>query len=237
MRPDPHTLAGAYALDAIDDDLERRRFEQHLAECAECAHELATFAETAARLGQAMAVEPPPGLRANVMAAIGQVRQLPPAVASPGARRRRIGWAPWLAAVAAVAAVVLAVVAVRAQDQVERLEAANRQVAAALAAPDARVATAAAERGGRGTVVISREEGRLVFVAEGLPALPEDRTYQVWQIAPGRIRSAGLVGAEAATMVLAPAPGVSSVGVTVEPAGGSPQPTGTPLLLVEVPAT
>ncbi len=32
---DIHHLTGAYALDAVD-DIERARFEQHLAECEDC---------------------------------------------------------------------------------------------------------------------------------------------------------------------------------------------------------
>ena len=34
-----HTLAGAYALDAVS-DADRARFEQHLARCAECVQEI-----------------------------------------------------------------------------------------------------------------------------------------------------------------------------------------------------
>ncbi|WP_424534306.1 anti-sigma factor [Sphaerisporangium viridialbum] len=244
MRPDPHTLAGAYALDAIDDELERRRFEEHLTGCAECAEEIATLVETAARLGQAAAVEPPAELRRQVMARIGQVRHLPPAVVAPAPRRRRpAGWRTWSAAVTTVAAVaatvVFGVATVRVQDRLEQAEQANRQVSAVLGAADARLATATTD-GGRGTVVVSRSQGRLVFVAAGLAPLPDGRAYQLWQIAPGRIRSAGLLstdsGGERMAMVTAPAPGATKLGVTIEPVGGSAQPTSPPLLLVDVPA-
>ena len=36
---DVHSLTGAYAVDALD-DLERARFEQHLATCADCVAEI-----------------------------------------------------------------------------------------------------------------------------------------------------------------------------------------------------
>ena len=51
-RPEPHTLAGAYALDAIDGP-DRARFERHLARCLACAAELRELREAAARLAAA----------------------------------------------------------------------------------------------------------------------------------------------------------------------------------------
>ncbi|MGW4802134.1 anti-sigma factor [Nonomuraea sp. NPDC004297] len=246
---DPHTLAGAYALDAIDDEGERRRFERHLAGCAECAQEITGFTETAARLGVAVAAEPPPGLRARVLAEIEQVRQLPPQV-PPAARARRVwrvAWRPWLAVVSVAAA--LAVLAgfgvsmVQAQQELAQVRRVEQRIAAVLGADDARAVTASsagAGRGGRGTLVLSRSQGALVFWAAGLGDPPAGRAYQLWQLAPGRITSAGLLtssGSGGTVPVLSTiGADVEQVGVTVEPAGGSRQPTSTPLLLVAMPA-
>ncbi|WP_344207169.1 zf-HC2 domain-containing protein, partial [Actinomadura livida] len=80
MTGDPHTLAGAYALDAIDDAEERRLFEAHLDGCESCAAELREFQATTARLAMAAAEAPPPRVRERVLADIRHVRQLPPAV-------------------------------------------------------------------------------------------------------------------------------------------------------------
>ncbi|WP_433514277.1 anti-sigma factor [Nonomuraea sp. CA-143628] len=267
--PDPHTLVGAYALDAVDDELERRHFEDHLTGCAECALEVAAFAETAARLGSAVAVEPPPGLKERVFAQIDQVRQVPPTVAVPAQqeaswgtprrsehragrrpegrsqRSRRPRWRPLVAAVGVAAclaaAVVFGVGALQARDELDQVRRMNQEVAAVLTAPDSRIATAAAKQGGRGTVVVSRSRGKMVFLAAGLADLPEGQVYQLWQLAPGRIGSAGLLNADAAgrtqPVIAAPGPGVAKLGVTVEPAGGSAQPTTRPLFLVNLPAT
>uniref|UniRef100_UPI001C5D983F zf-HC2 domain-containing protein n=1 Tax=Nonomuraea rhizosphaerae TaxID=2665663 RepID=UPI001C5D983F len=102
MTSELHTLAGAYALDAVDDDLERRRFEAHLAECPECTWEVATFHETAARLAGAVAVDPPLAMKQRVFDRIEQVRQAPPPVRGVRSRRRRgPQWRPWLAVVTA----------------------------------------------------------------------------------------------------------------------------------------
>jgi len=77
MTEDLHALSGAYALDAID-DIERAAFLRHLTDCETCAAEVGEFREVTARLGD-VAEEPPVALRANVLAAIGQTRQLGPA--------------------------------------------------------------------------------------------------------------------------------------------------------------
>ena len=50
---DLHKLTGAYAVDALD-DLERARFEQHLAECDDCRAEVAELRETAALLADSV---------------------------------------------------------------------------------------------------------------------------------------------------------------------------------------
>ncbi|MEU9831350.1 anti-sigma factor [Streptosporangium sp. NPDC048047] len=237
---DPHTLAGAYALNALDDELERHRFEQHLAGCQECAREIATLMETAARMGAAVAAEPPPGLRARVMAEIEQVRQLPPAVARP--RRRPGGWRPWLAA-AGVAAMLAAVVAMgvttlQTRSRLEEIRRSQQEITAVMTAPDARTSTAVSG-GMRGGVLVSRSERRMVFWASGLPDPPAGRVYQLWRLAPGEISSAGLltVSSGSATPVLVTAgAGTARLGMTQEPAGGSRQPTGDPILLVDIPA-
>lgn len=75
------------------------------------------------------------------------------------------------------------------------------------------------------------------FFAHSLPAVAADREYQLWLITPGRRISAGTFrpGADgrahvAATFAL-PADSLRAIAVTEEPAGGMPQPTGTPLIV------
>ena len=80
-RREPHTLAGAYAMDASSAP-DRTRFERHLVRCQECAQEIASLREATARLATATAVSPPPDLKARVMAAAAMTRQQPPATAT-----------------------------------------------------------------------------------------------------------------------------------------------------------
>jgi anti-sigma-K factor RskA len=240
-----HDLADAYALDALDDS-ERMRFERHLRGCPACADEVRQYTEVATALAMAVAAEPPPAMRDRVLAAATITRQLPPHVAEP--RRLpslpRSPWVPRLAMAGAVvgvaAAVTLGVVQVSTQDRLNSVQAENQAIAAVLAAPDARITSAAASVGGRATVVLSYSEQKIVFTSSGLPALPSSEVYQLWLIGPVHARSAGLLS-EASDGKTSPvlASGLQAddkVGVTVEPAGGTSSPTTTPILAMTLPS-
>ncbi|GII82538.1 hypothetical protein Ssi03_05280 [Sphaerisporangium siamense] len=258
MSREPHTLAGAYAMHALGEE-ERAAFEAHLRACEECAEEERELRETTARLGAAVAAPPPAALRARVMSEIGVVRQLPPAVAPRPSRTaaRRGRWphaATALAAAAVAVAASLGVLAVRAQGDLDRARQEERALAAelgrqredaqrvadVLAAPDAR--TARSRGGGETTakIVVSHARQAMVFLCDGLPALPGGRTYQLWRIGPaGALPDATTVpdAAGRTVPIVLGAPGdATQVGVTVEPTGGSPRPTTTPVLLMDVPS-
>ncbi|GAA4529073.1 anti-sigma factor [Amycolatopsis samaneae] len=227
MDAEIHVLTGAYALDAVS-DLERAAFERHLADCATCTQEVRELRETAARLGAASVIVPPPRLRESVLAEVAGTRQRPPAVGD-GARRRRWprGLAIAVAGVAAAAALVVGVLTAglgRTPDAGHRQEAA---INAVLTAPDAVTVSAPAPNGT--TVVRSRAQGKIVLFPRGFPALDPAHAYQVWLIGPDGPYSAGLLPSEVdkqARPLLAELPrGADRVGVTVEPAGGSPRPT------------
>lgn len=77
-------------------------------------------------------------------------------------------------------------------------------------------------------IVYSSEVGRAMFVGEGLEAPGPQHTYQLWLLDDDGPRSAGTFQPEGggATVVLdGTAETGSAVGLSVEPAGGSPQPT------------
>ena len=241
LRPDPHLLTGAYALDAVD-DAERDRIRRHLARCPACAQEARGLREAATRMALAAAEPPPPQLREKVMAAVAQTRQQAPA-REPGPRTRTGGaWLrmPRLAAVAmslvVVAAVVLAVAQVVTQSRLNTARAQQAALAAVLAAPDARTATAPVQNGGTVTVVYSHDEHQMIFTTDGLPPLTGGKVYELWLMAPKSNRPKGLLDLQPGgrtTPVIASGlrPG-DQTGLTVEPAGGSAQPTTTPIVVV-----
>jgi anti-sigma-K factor RskA len=77
MNPDTHALAGAYAVNAVTDE-ERVSFELHLDQCADCRAEVAELRAAAGMLATNVELPPPPALRASVLSAISQTRQLSP---------------------------------------------------------------------------------------------------------------------------------------------------------------
>ena len=76
-RRDLHSLAGPYALDALDAG-ERDRFERHLERCPRCQEEVRRMSQTATALAMAAAAEPPAGVKERVLAAVAVTPQLPP---------------------------------------------------------------------------------------------------------------------------------------------------------------
>ena len=84
------------------------------------------------------------------------------------------------------------------------------------------------------------ESGLLAFLATGLPVLPEGDTYQLWFVTPQADPvGAALLLPEAdgdVTLILQIPEGTTpaAMAVTIEPAGGVPQPTGDVYLLSEL---
>lgn len=254
--PDIHTLTGAYALDALD-EFERRQFQAHLTRCPDCTREVDELRATGAKLGLAVAAQPPDSLRRKVMAEVVATRQDSPAPraadttsGAPGATGRA-GWPVRLTAIAAaasvVAAVVLGVATVRtgrerdaAQAQLAQVQSQYASVTQLAAAPDARGSSGAGARGGSAFVIASQELNKGVLLVSGLPTPPAGRTYQAWLIGDGHPRSVGLLAAgpsgRAVPLQFSGLGDASKFGLTLEPAGGSPQPTTTPVVLIDMPA-
>jgi hypothetical protein len=107
---------------------------------------------------------------------------------------------------------------------------ADPAVAGVLGAPDARILTGRSTHGGFVTAVVSAQLRALVATLAGLPMLPRGSIYELWLIGPS-IRPAGLVSGADPVLAGEVAPG-DTLGITVEPAGGSPQPTTTPIVLI-----
>jgi anti-sigma-K factor RskA len=247
-----HTLAGAYALDAVS-DLERAEFSRHLEQCDSCAQEVAELRATAARLGVAMAEDPPPEFKERVLAAMHATRQLPPRTKPVAERHRRSVRAPrWAVVVAAAAAViglaaggVFGGIALTQQQELQsaqtRLDQARQRyepVAALLSAPDAKTVHGDAPIGGGVTVIVSKSLNRVMVMDTGLPSQPGGKVYEAWLITGGNApRSAGVIAAsDDGGLVVADGVGpVDQLAVSLEQAGGSP--TGAPTdVLMSMPA-
>ncbi|MBB4682806.1 anti-sigma factor [Amycolatopsis jiangsuensis] len=253
--PEMHTLTGAYALGALS-ELERAQFGRHLEQCEACAQEVRELTATSARLGAAMAEEPPPELKQQVIAAMRTTRQLPPRSRhEQGERVRTPRRRPMIITAAAAAAVVgLAAAGVfggvalhtqnrldTAQSELSRTRDHYQPVAELLAAPDVRSEHVTSPSGAGGTVLASRLLDRMMFQEAQLPTVASGRVYQAWlmgpQLAP---RPAGLLpGGPSGSLVVADGlSGAEQFALSVEPAGGSPTgaPTGDVVLVADMPA-
>jgi anti-sigma-K factor RskA len=250
-REDLHSLAAPYALDALEPG-ERRRFEKHLQGCDRCAAEVRELAEDAVRLAWSTAAHAPPALRERVLAAVqttaqeqGPARertpQLPPHVwgaqPPPGrihAPRRRPLFVPFATATAAAALVVASLFAVQArhtQDRLDAERARGREIAHVLAAPDARAITSKDARGRAVGVIASASEGEAVVTLSGYGSPPAGRVRQLWLMRPrAQPRSLGLFAGDTPLVAKGLDTSSTSLAVTVEPDGGSPQPTGQPIV-------
>ncbi len=159
-RREPHTLAGAYAMDALEPG-DRTRFERHLARCDSCAQEVSELRETTARLATASAAPPPVGMKQRVMAAAHGTRQHAPATAPKKqltTRRVVLIAAPATAALIAVATIF----GLANSDTSQRLDQAQQRdqaIAAVLTAKDARMMSAQVAGGGMDRIVMSPPAG------------------------------------------------------------------------------
>lgn len=244
-KEDLHTLAGAYALDALTEE-ERHAFTAHLQHCEACLQEVREFETTAARLAAAISLPAPAPMRQAVLRHIGTVRQVPPYTRPPAPARvttvltRRVG--PFVIAASIAAAAAFGGVAAWQYQQTEQArtqaQQATRQaqdLASVLAAPDARTVQGRTTSGATTSVITSALRDQAAFVSSGLATPPAGKTYQLWFDDHGTMRPAGLLPRDGAT-VMRDLAGARAVGLTLEPAGGSPQPTSTPLLLLPLPA-
>jgi anti-sigma-K factor RskA len=231
MSDELNVLAGAYALDALDDD-ERALFEEHLQTCERCTDEIAGMRLTAAELSRTTEVAPPPQLRADVLAAISQVRPLPPVVDNIVAlHRARAARSVWQVVAAACAVVAIAVAGwgYSQHRNADRISSAQSTIQALLHAPDLRVSTTAL-RQGSGTLMYSAREHRVMLIGQGMPALASGKTYQLWMLpANGKPVSAATFRTDSSGGVELPVTGdltgIARMAISVEPSGGSVEPT------------
>ncbi len=257
MNPDTHALAGAYAVNAVTDE-ERRSFEIHLDLCEDCSAEVAELQAAAAEMAIDVELPPPPPLRASVLSAISQTRQLSPvmsaeqapivapeptesapegtSVTSPSApvdelaARRRFRVQPWLAAAAAAAVFAVGGAVWQPWDNSTDQYTATEQV---LRADDAQRVEQPMGNS-KITIVRSPSHKKAVFVADAMPEAPFGKAYQLWFDVPGRgMVSAGLIrGSGAVTIGMqGDATVATGAGITLEPASGSEHPTSDPVAL------
>lgn len=233
-RGEPRDLAAAYVLDALD-PADARAFEAQLALSAELRKEVTELREAAALIPLSAPSVPrdDAALKARLLS---RVRG-----ASAGALRspRRSVWMAWVGwAAAAALAVVAGLQWFRASSLSEQL--ARREATLdEILEPSTQLIllTATGERPPGIQLFWNKAGGRVVLHAFNLPPAAQGRAYQLWFLRDGAPVPGGTFNSDpdghALVTVAGPPADLTLIGaaVTDEPAGGSAQPTTTPVVV------
>ncbi|WP_330180105.1 anti-sigma factor [Nocardia sp. NBC_01503] len=235
--PDLLESAYPYALDALTDS-EREAVEQLLnaadentaADFRSAVHEIR---ETLAVMTTADAHPAPPGLEAALQRALDDQLGTTPPQSPPEHRVRGRRWA--LAAAALIAMIAIgAVIAVTMGRFGESGRVTAEQV---LSHADTHGRTARLTGGGTITVRFSRELNTATVSFVAVPDPPTGHAYQLWLILPAGQPQSVTVFAALPTdraPLLVRLDHAELVALSVEPAGGSPQPTTAPVVAVQI---
>ncbi len=210
--PSHHDDVGAYLLGALN-DLERKAFERHLAGCGECQEEVERLRPAADALpGSVKQLDPPPGLKARLMAEVERDTKV--AALPRRARPSR------LLAVAAV--LLLGLVAGFGVAQLGGDDTRTVRATVAEAMPRA-----------GGTLQVAGDEATLRL--HDMPELGGSRVYQVWlqhgdRMVPARTFEVGADGR--GNVDLPDVREADGVYVTREARGGAQVPSEDPIVSV-----
>lgn len=244
-------LSGSYALNGLD-AADLAEFEAHLGQSPATRDEVTELTDTAVLLGLAVEpVQPSAGLKASIMDRLDAHPQLPvvassaaassSAFESPAGRKAQARWftrpVTALAAVAAAIALFVGggvITTSLAQNSFAQQQA--DQLAAINSADDAQRASVDLADGGTATLVWSNTLLSSALIVDGLAPLPADRTYELWYINDAGARPAGTFGVVDSGSTWRVLDGTmkagDTVGVTVEPRGGSDAPTTDPVVVI-----
>ncbi len=229
----------AYALGALDPE-ETAALEAHLQTCEPCRAELADYQSVSSGLLAALPPRPP---RPAVKRALQ--KQL-----AGQSSRARAGFS-WPLGQLVAGALLVALVALNVftvyqlytlkQEQAEQdRQRASEQTAISMLAYPTTQTLAFAENGVSGSLLVDKQRNLVAVFAWNLPDLPPGKAFQMWLTDPNGNRTSGgfLVPEANYPFVMAvvhpsqPVANYTSLGVTLEPAGGSPAPTGPRLFRV-----
>jgi anti-sigma-K factor RskA len=241
-RPEYEELIPLYAIGAVT-PAEAQDAREHLTTCATCRELLREYWAVAEELlVQVPIVEPPPELRAKLLTRLNLRPVAAPPVVSPAPRPSvlRRFWQGtvmlprWAAIGALVALLVLGGTLLLEQGRFVAL-ADEIEMGRILNSPEHRTVTLEAaeeDAQARGTLYLEPESSNALLIVRGFNALPSDKAYQIWLVHDGQRDSGGLFNVRddgrATLLIRAPRPFTSyeQIGITTEPATGSPGPTG-----------
>ncbi len=251
-------LAPMHALGATTPE-EAAAMEAAMTEDATLAAEVASFRAVPATLATAAPVAPSPSVRAALLAVAASVPVAAAPSDAPAAAVRELRaasrmprWVPMLAAASLVIAVGAVVDGVRVRNEAATMEEVNRLLTARLKAREStldamlmgerelylvQVGDPVEAQGPGLQFFWNAKEGKAVAHAFRLPPAPAGRDYQIWALVDGKPVSLVVFNSSDDGHALVDVQGVSSnvrgvtdILISVEPKGGSPQPTTAPFL-------
>ena len=221
------SLIAAYTMGAVPED-EVPAIRSHILSCETCFAEAESYTEALSLLATSVdPVELPKGFTDRVLQAARGEPPIPaPAKVASGGRRL---WRVLVPAVAALAIVSLLGTTAALVGSLDRQREYETAVASLVADPDA---LSLDGPGGADAVLASTDDG-LVLVAVNLGEAPQGRDYQLWLMKDGVPTPAVTFDADDSVVVVESNGDLSSfdgAAITVEPDGGSRQPTTEPVL-------
>jgi anti-sigma-K factor RskA len=216
----------AFALDSLD-PAEAATVARHLDECLACREDLAAFRGVVDALALAAPdADPSPTVRRRLLAAAAADRAAREARAAPRSTHRpapRRAWPTY-----ALAALAIILIGGLLWAATGGLRSSNLP---AITLNPTDIAP-----GATGELRFSRDGRDATLTVTGLPVLSAEQQYQLWLVRDG-VRDSGVVfsvnengWAETPVMLAHPAADYERFGITIEPAGGSPGPTGDGVL-------
>jgi len=249
-----------YALDALTEE-ERERVEAYLKEHPEARLQVEAMGEAASAIPYAVApVEPSPRTKEALLRRVAADQATAPSTRNQPSRPRVMrfdslfrAFSLGIATVAIVWVIILNAQVMRLRNEIAALNQAMATQSNSLEQIVAQLpqlaSSAAVTVSLQGTEVQPQAQGQLiadpdsqsaVLVIAGLAQLEAGKTYQVWLINGGGPASAGLLTVDANGQGLlvvtseAEIGSFDSLGISIEPAGGSPEPTGAIVVLSEL---
>jgi anti-sigma-K factor RskA len=243
-----------YALGALPDD-EAAAIKAHVSGCSECASTLSEARGRAALLALSVPQENPrPAVKERLFARIAAERAAGLPSAAKEERKPSVPWWRWVFVPTSIALAVACLLlswqnrklgdelnaARLATKGIEREKQHVEDLARVLASPDTitvKLAGTSDAPQAAGFVKYNPQIGMVLYAAQHLPPLPAEKTYQMWLVpASGAPISAGVFKPEDSasrllTAQVRPDTKPQAFAVTIEPAGGVPQPTGPKVLL------
>ena len=236
-------LKDSYVLGALPEE-ERLEFERYLGAHPELQADVEDIGAVAGLLALSpREQEPPPELRRRIM----EVVEAEAEASHPDTSRRSwlaglreaVGARDLALAAAAVLVVGLFSWGMLLQGEVRDLQGRVQSLQSQPQGPQMIALGGAGTKQGARAELVTLEGDRAVLVAENMPPVPEGKTYQIWVIKGEAPKPSGLFeprGESVAAVVETPVEGADAVAVTVEPEGGSKEPTTDPMLVGKVKA-